>query len=248
MRRWIVLVLIVVAALANAPVAQAAHSSDTFLLIAEQENIGTAANGDSVEVTVRRGLVVRRVPRGGLRDGDVHAPRPRRQCPRSRNLDRLVAHQLRLLRVPLHPGARGRPRRRQPVWRRCEDSRDPRYAARAVPGDPDGLLHRGTDGAGEPQHAGRRRRHAQRSGHHQLQPHRRRREHLRSRLRESPAGSPPPPDLARSPAIERDGVSAIALIVGGLLNVNAQTLAPSSLFSIDHGSSFPPPAAWERTD
>jgi hypothetical protein len=54
MKRWIVLVLVVVATLATAPVAQGASSSDRFLLNSE-ENIGTAANGDSVEVTVDEG-------------------------------------------------------------------------------------------------------------------------------------------------------------------------------------------------
>ena len=55
MRRWIVPVLVVAAALAATPVAQAAHSSDTFNLIAEEENTGTAANGDHVAVTVDEG-------------------------------------------------------------------------------------------------------------------------------------------------------------------------------------------------
>jgi hypothetical protein len=55
MKRLIVLVLVAVAALASGPAAQSAQSSDTFLLIAEHENIGTAANGDSVEVTVDEG-------------------------------------------------------------------------------------------------------------------------------------------------------------------------------------------------
>jgi hypothetical protein len=55
MRRWMVFVLVVAAVLANAPAARAAHSSDTFLLIAEEENMGTAANGDYVAVTVDEG-------------------------------------------------------------------------------------------------------------------------------------------------------------------------------------------------
>jgi hypothetical protein len=55
MKRWIVLVLVALAALAIGPAAQAASSPDTFLLIAEVPNIGTAANGDSVEVTVDEG-------------------------------------------------------------------------------------------------------------------------------------------------------------------------------------------------
>jgi hypothetical protein len=55
MRRWIVLVMVVVAALASAPTALAARSSDTFLLIAEEDNFGTAANGDNVAVTVEEG-------------------------------------------------------------------------------------------------------------------------------------------------------------------------------------------------
>jgi len=55
MKRWVVPILVIVAALASAPPAQAAHSSDTFLLIAEEENFGTAANGDFVAVTVDEG-------------------------------------------------------------------------------------------------------------------------------------------------------------------------------------------------
>ena len=55
MKRWVVPILVIVAALASAPPAQAAHSSDTFLLIAEEENFGTAANGDYVAVTVDEG-------------------------------------------------------------------------------------------------------------------------------------------------------------------------------------------------
>ena len=42
MRRWIVPILVAVAAFAATPAAQAAHSSDRFLLIAEEENTGTA--------------------------------------------------------------------------------------------------------------------------------------------------------------------------------------------------------------
>jgi hypothetical protein len=52
MKRWIAPMLVAVAAFAAMPAAQAAHSPDTFLLIAEEENIGTAANGDYVAVTV----------------------------------------------------------------------------------------------------------------------------------------------------------------------------------------------------
>jgi hypothetical protein len=52
MRRFVVLVLVVLASIAAAPSAQAARSTDTFLWIAEVPNIGTAANGDFVEVTV----------------------------------------------------------------------------------------------------------------------------------------------------------------------------------------------------
>jgi hypothetical protein len=55
MRRWIVLVLVVLATFAAAPAARAASSPDTFLLIAEVPNVGTADNGDFVEVTVDEG-------------------------------------------------------------------------------------------------------------------------------------------------------------------------------------------------
>jgi hypothetical protein len=55
MKRGIVLVLVVVGSMAIAPAARAAHSTDKFLLVADEENIGTAANGDSVEVTVDEG-------------------------------------------------------------------------------------------------------------------------------------------------------------------------------------------------
>jgi len=55
MKRWIVLILVVLAAIVAAPAAQGASSPDTFLLIAEHPNIGTAANGDFVEVTVDEG-------------------------------------------------------------------------------------------------------------------------------------------------------------------------------------------------
>jgi hypothetical protein len=55
MRRWIAPMLVAVAAFATMPAAQAAHSPDTFLLIAEEENFGTAANGDHVAVTVDEG-------------------------------------------------------------------------------------------------------------------------------------------------------------------------------------------------
>jgi len=55
MKRWIAPVLVAVAAFAAMPAARAAYSSDTFLLIAEEENIGTAANGDHVAITVDEG-------------------------------------------------------------------------------------------------------------------------------------------------------------------------------------------------
>ena len=55
MRRLIAPMLVAVAAFAATPAAQAAHSPDTFLLIAEEENTGTAANGDHVAVTVDEG-------------------------------------------------------------------------------------------------------------------------------------------------------------------------------------------------
>ena len=55
MKRWIVPILVIVAALANAPAAHAAHSTDTFLLIAEEDNFATAPNGDYVAVTVDDG-------------------------------------------------------------------------------------------------------------------------------------------------------------------------------------------------
>ena len=42
MRRLIAPMLVVVAAFAAMPAAQAAHSRDTFLLIAEEENTGIA--------------------------------------------------------------------------------------------------------------------------------------------------------------------------------------------------------------
>ena len=55
MRRWIAPMLVALAAFAMMPPAWAAHSPDTFLLIAEEENNGTAANGDHVAVTVDEG-------------------------------------------------------------------------------------------------------------------------------------------------------------------------------------------------
>src|SRR5262245_49430585 len=55
MKRWIAPILVISAVLANAPAAHAAHSTDTFLLIAEEENFGTAANGDYIAVTVDEG-------------------------------------------------------------------------------------------------------------------------------------------------------------------------------------------------
>ena len=55
MKRWIVPALVIAATLAAMPAARAAHSRDTFLLIAEEENFGTAANGDRVAVTVEEG-------------------------------------------------------------------------------------------------------------------------------------------------------------------------------------------------
>ena len=70
MKRWIVLVTVAVAALANAPAALGASSSDTFLLIAEHPNIGTAANGDFVEVTVDGGSWFDASPRAVSATGD----------------------------------------------------------------------------------------------------------------------------------------------------------------------------------
>ena len=55
MKRWLVPMMVAAAALASATPAQAAHSSGKFLLIAEEENIGTAANGDQIAVTVDEG-------------------------------------------------------------------------------------------------------------------------------------------------------------------------------------------------
>jgi hypothetical protein len=55
MKRLTVFVLVAIAAMAISPAARAASSADTFLLIAEHPNIGTAANGDSVVVTVDEG-------------------------------------------------------------------------------------------------------------------------------------------------------------------------------------------------
>jgi hypothetical protein len=55
MRRWIAPGLVIALILAMTPAARAAFSPDTFLLIAEVENIGTAANGDYVAVTVDEG-------------------------------------------------------------------------------------------------------------------------------------------------------------------------------------------------
>ena len=55
MRRWILSLLVIGAVLATGPAARAAFSPDTFLLMAEEENIGTAANGDYVAVTVDEG-------------------------------------------------------------------------------------------------------------------------------------------------------------------------------------------------
>jgi hypothetical protein len=60
MRRWIAPMLVALAAFAALPAAHAAHSTDRFLLIAEEENIGTAPNGDYIAVTVDEGRGSRR--------------------------------------------------------------------------------------------------------------------------------------------------------------------------------------------
>jgi len=76
MKRWLVPILVIVAALASAAPAQAAHSSDTFLLIAEEENFGTAANGDYVAVTVDEGSWFQGSPKAVSATGEFthHAP------------------------------------------------------------------------------------------------------------------------------------------------------------------------------
>jgi len=76
MRRWIAPVLVFIAAFASAPAVQAAHSSDTFLLIAEEENFGTAANGDYVAVTVDEGSWFQGSPKAVSATGEFthHAP------------------------------------------------------------------------------------------------------------------------------------------------------------------------------
>lgn len=63
MRRWIVLMIVIVGSMAAAPAAQGASSFDRFLLLAEEENVGTAANGDSVEITVDEGAWFDAFPR-----------------------------------------------------------------------------------------------------------------------------------------------------------------------------------------
>jgi hypothetical protein len=63
MRRWIAPILVTAAAFAAMPAAHAAHSTDRFVLIAEEENFGTAANGDHVEVTVDEGSWFQAAPK-----------------------------------------------------------------------------------------------------------------------------------------------------------------------------------------
>jgi hypothetical protein len=70
MRRWIVPVVVFAAALGTTPVARAASSLDTFLLHAEEDNIGTAANGDYVAVTVDEGSWFDGSPRSVSAAGD----------------------------------------------------------------------------------------------------------------------------------------------------------------------------------
>jgi hypothetical protein len=70
MRRWIVPVLVFGTALATTPVARAASSPDTFLLMAEEDNIGTAANGDHVAVTVDEGSWFDGSPKSVSASGD----------------------------------------------------------------------------------------------------------------------------------------------------------------------------------
>ncbi len=70
MRRWIAPALVIAAVLAMTPAAQAAFSPDTFLLVAEEENIGTAANGDHVAVTVDEGSWFDASPRAVSATGD----------------------------------------------------------------------------------------------------------------------------------------------------------------------------------
>jgi hypothetical protein len=55
MRRWIAPILVAAGIFAAMPAAHAAQSTDRFLLIAEEENIGTAPNGDHIAVTVDEG-------------------------------------------------------------------------------------------------------------------------------------------------------------------------------------------------
>ncbi len=76
MKRWIAPILVLVAALSSAPPVQAAHSSDTFLLIAEEENLGTAPNGDYVAVTVDEGSWFDGSPKAVSATGEFthHAP------------------------------------------------------------------------------------------------------------------------------------------------------------------------------
>jgi len=70
MKRWITAAMVIAGALAMTPAAQAAHSTDTFLLIAEEENFGTAANGDRVEVTVDEGSWFDASPKSISASGD----------------------------------------------------------------------------------------------------------------------------------------------------------------------------------
>jgi hypothetical protein len=86
-------------------------------------------------------------------------------------------------RMPIHPVARRRPRRRQLCGGAVKMGRYARYADRSLPRDPDRFLRRRAASAGEPQTARRRRRHAERSRDRQLQPHRWRRQHLHPNLR-----------------------------------------------------------------
>jgi hypothetical protein len=51
-------------------VARAASSPDTFLLIAEEENTGTAANGDHVAVTVDEGSWFHALPKAVSATGE----------------------------------------------------------------------------------------------------------------------------------------------------------------------------------
>jgi hypothetical protein len=70
MKRWITAAAVLAGALAMTPTAQAAHSTDTFLLIAEEDNFGTAADGDSVAVTVDEGSWFDASPKSISASGD----------------------------------------------------------------------------------------------------------------------------------------------------------------------------------